>query len=463
MDSLRHEPSARTSDAEAAFRDSWYRGRDQLLDLRGSRFRTAALDYASALDTVCSQRASLIRLDATGVRDAESHLCRRELLASWLGDSVASMRGVRSTYGLVNLTVTEDAPSLLREVLAGPGAPFIEALELEGGRAAIAAWLDELAAVQHGWLGTLRVRQVHISGSHAVMQVSSNTIQLIVKGTPELRLLVVDGTSLLREFDHPTLRYLEVRGHDAVDGMAGEGAPFASVEVMKLVLAGGSAGDNLLPAQRFPALRQLDLSSNEPGPAGRNSHPDVSGLLRRLGVRNELETLILPSIRTREAAERLQLALSEMRNLHTVRIARTYGSRIDIRHETIRITIPNPSPWPAGDQLAEGALLLIAFPAAANDVRVPLGEAVRVMEEVFRDLSAEAQHAWTDLWRCVHELANAGGDSITWSTRDLVYAVGGCTFEWRDPAWRALDATCRRLWPVGRDASVRLNLDSEVG
>ena len=451
------KPSAPTPDAEAAFRDSWYRGRDQLLDLRGSRFRTAALDYASALDTACGQRASLIRLDATGVRDAESHLRRRELLASWLGDSVASMRGVRSTCGLVNLTVTEDDPSLLREVLAGPGAPFIEALELEGERAAIAAWLDELAAVQHGWLGTLTLRQVHSSGSDAVMQVSSNTIQQIVKGTPELRLLVVDGTSLLREFEHPTLPYLEVRGDDAVGGMAGEGAPFASVQVMKLVLTGGIAGDNLLPVQRFPALRQLDLSSNEPGPAGRSSHLDVIGLLRRLGVRNELETLCLPSIRTREAAERLQLALSEMRNLQTVQIARTYGSRIDIRHETIRITIPNPSPWPAGDQLAEGALLMIAFPAAANDIRVPLGEAVRVMEEVFRNLSDEAQRAWTDLWRCVHELAK-GGDSITWSTRDLAYAVGGCTFEWRDPAWRALDATCRRLWPVGRDASVRLNL-----
>ncbi|MBL0217904.1 MAG: hypothetical protein IPQ07_29000, partial [Myxococcales bacterium] len=316
-----------TLDPEEAFRDAWYRGRDQLLDLRGARVRTAALEYASWLDRAGGTRPKLIRLDASGVKSAESRLQRRDLLAGWLGESVASRPGVRSTYGLVNLAVTQDDSSLLREVLASPGGAYIEALELEGERPMLATWLEELATSQHRWLGMLTVRRVGTSGDDTAVRVSPATIDAIINGTPELRLLVVDGTSVLREFEHPTLSYLDVRGPEAAAGLAGPGPAFHCVQILKLILRGSSCVD-LLPTERFPALRELDLSSNEPTRGAPTCGVDVIGMLETVGVRHQLEKLSLPSIRTRAAAEHLELMISGMPTLRSVQIARTYGNRI---------------------------------------------------------------------------------------------------------------------------------------
>ncbi|HEY6033549.1 MAG TPA: hypothetical protein VIV58_04795, partial [Kofleriaceae bacterium] len=255
---------------------------------------------------------------------------------------------------------------------------------------------------------------------------------------------------------HPRVTALVVSGFDALASLSGRGTALP-IDTLDFAFHRTSLLDHLpppadplvralLPAERLPRLRRLDLSRNEPGghpPHHLGGQIDPFGWLRRTKLAL-LTHLRLPSLRSEAQLAELEAALVHMPNLVDVALARAYADSPDPPPPVIA---PPRRPWPPRDQVHGRDALTIQLEGHPYGEDVDLTGAVQLMERVFESLPATARAAWTEFWQFLAELGweDSHGRAIAMHlpTQVLVRALEPLDLE-DEPRWSDLRMVLRQ-------------------
>jgi hypothetical protein len=161
----------------------------------------------------------------------------------------------------------------------------------------------------------------------------------------------------------------------------------------------------------FPKLAILDLTRNEPTPAGANFEVGArhhAGPLQvfELVARwpGGLRRLRLPSLRHERDVARVQAALDRMPGLEAVDVVRSYrSSPCVLEHPTAAITIAPSSPWPPEDEVQNRLELEVELPGR-DPCRLRLQRMIALMEAGYPHLEKAERSAWDRLWPLIDEL-----------------------------------------------------------
>jgi hypothetical protein len=191
-----------------------------------------------------------------------------------------------------------------------------------------------------------------------------------------------------------------------------------ALAALDLVLDGDDADDNetgydprvLATIDELPALRELDLSRNEPGyppRGGEGIYPFVRWLpLQRI------ERLRLPSLRTPQQIALLGETV-ELSPATQFEIVRTYdqhvGALATVGHP--RLTLPVPFVWPPRDTLSSREALTITVPTEEYGDDVSLTQLIELLEPQFATLPPNARQAWLAFWTFLSDLPWEDGDN----------------------------------------------------
>jgi hypothetical protein len=379
-----HATSPRITELELALQATWDRDRLAV--------------YADELQQLGDPRGELIAIDLHRAREPRPDLADRrdELHALVFGSSPH----VTSELGFAAIELHEwSDDDTLAQLLAGAAGPYLGAVDLGGLDARIVRNLKLLAAAPRPWL-----RRIAVTTTDEIDEALDGAgLVAMWPHLAELDLVAATRTRLFRALRHPNIRTLRVTGWQALEGTA-----WPAVERLDLAYGASvvpppalSLGD----AAALPALRELDLSRNEP------STPDVSldrddrfqggelevfplladydaALLARVAL------LRLPSLRTLAHVRAVQDVLDRMPALERVEIARVYPGTppIVLRHPRAELAIPAPCPWPALDTVAENAMLAI------EQVYISIPAALAAMERHYARMPLAAREAWDDFW-----------------------------------------------------------------
>jgi hypothetical protein len=417
--------------------------------------------YGDYLQAQGDPRGELIAIDLAS--DATLADRRRLLEATWLSALPSGLRAAaRSRFGFA-LLVASDAAAVTA-AFAGPVAPFIHTLAIEGTADVIAEAIDAFAGRTLPALATLAV---HHSDDIPRDPIVADAAPLIA-ATPRLVRLEVNGRRVFGHIDHPTVTALKLSGLDAIATLSGKGPALARVTELDFAFhrnalldhlppPGGRVVSSLLPRARWPNVRRLDLSRNEPGsrsPHALGGQVDVFGWLRGLGAR-PLTHLRLPSLRSEQQVTDLAAALAVLPADCEVAIARAYSGS---PQPPPRVTAPPPRPWPPRDQIHGRDALTIRVEGAPYGEDVDLSGIVDVMEANFDALSADARDAWSEFWDFLSDLGweDADGNDITMllSSDVLVRALEPCDFE-DHRRWADLRTLLRQIRPLPATVSVK--------
>lgn len=371
-------------------------------DLEASLQATWSADtlavYADALIARGDPRGELVALDLQLARGATPELeaAKAQRLRDWLG--MTRYAPHRVEFGLLDdLGIQRGAEDVIAQVgayLTGPLAGLARSISIETDIEMVTAVLQRLATGRHPWLRRLRIRA---DGPDA--PVARDVTDAMFEAAPHLDTLVLDGPTVM-DVDHPQLRNLDVRRSDSAAG----DAPTA-IERLALGLDDIDRDRDVFitlddvtsryTRQRFPRLRELDLSRNDHLASPR----DAFHLLAALADL-DLQRVRLPSIRHESQLEIYRRLSARSRPELTV--ARSYrryqrftgiplerclpfappGERYDV-HPTIVFDLP-PS-----------AGLFMAHGKGAGVFRASLTEALEVQ---FDDMTDEARRAWTTFY-----------------------------------------------------------------
>ncbi|MCW5803538.1 MAG: hypothetical protein KIT31_14240 [Deltaproteobacteria bacterium] len=468
---------------------------------RGARMAGEAREmlavYADDLQSEGDPRGELIALDllieAHGTT-TELVARRASLLAAWLGAyrpvDNPHHAWVGDTFRLGFIEDLEldsrDANTIERlpGLLASPAGRYLRGATVRGDGAFVERALLVLAAHHHAWLERLAI--VSPWGSW----MSAETVDAIIVATPRLEHLVVGGMSVLRAFPHPNLRSLEVIGTTALAALAGVDGP--AMEIVELALNfnvpqepyGGEpevddepppedgpdepTADDAAPARRsapsidldaflvparFPELRRLDLSLNEPTAPAQPSHlydgMTVFALLGRLAIRTQLASVKLPSLRAKRDVQDLDKTLAGMPRLEELEIVRAQQFRPpDLHHARARIVVDATKwPWPPAHERRGAQGLRVRIPGTRAPDVVALRHAYTAMEWRWAAFPADARAAWTALWAFLEQLGDGGPRPFAMDT--LIRAVEACGEALDEGGWRELleDMRDRRTGP----------------
>lgn len=423
--------------------------------------------YADHLQGLGDPRGELISLDLELATRTTPELVQRRtsLMTAWLGRLVPSNPhtpwvGDTFKFGFVDdlrLEEHDEAEVRLAQVLASPLAPYLKRVTIVGSAPHVATMLTALAGDhEHPWLTELAVR-VEAAGP-----VAPEAVTRFIAATPSLQRLDVYGVQVFAEFPHPGVQRLRVTGGNAIAGLFNDGDPMLGVRELDLAFdlpdAGYGAASGPIGALELPALRVLDLSRNEPearrmpytdedydGYEDEDPPPDAqvpSALeaLARQPIRKQLTHLKLPSIRSRQELERLELVASQMPALEEIEIVRAHYFKLPAKLATTTARFVRPAgwPWPAVAEIPEGDMLCVKVPGSFGDETIRVADAAAVMERRFEDLDADARYAWTRFWAFVDELGK-----LTWKSNPKVDSTKTWTDERTFPAAlmvQALDA-----------------------
>ncbi|MCX5747622.1 MAG: hypothetical protein NT062_34585 [Proteobacteria bacterium] len=292
--------------------------RDELeAALRARWDRETLAVYADHLESIGEPRGELIsidlRIDETGATPALiAH--RRALIDQWFGFQPAGVR-----HGFVDLDASSADPVIQLELLDGPAAPFVRSTIIVGAPATIVAALAKLSETERPWLTRLVIRQWSEGEAPTMPDV---LVARLVRATPHLAHLEIDGRRVIGAFAHPAVRHARLSGCDAVTALPpgltsldfAFHAHLASKHEKKIV---ARVRDRLLTGP-LPHLTSLDLSRNEPGyldPDSLGGEEDVYGILASLALRAQLEVLRLPRLFAPRQEGLLRAALPGMPNL----------------------------------------------------------------------------------------------------------------------------------------------------
>ncbi len=372
------------------------------------------------------------RGEAIGLRHVQAR-------PAWLGE-LAGHPQIEADDGFVRVRVDGSNPALLRDVLDGPGAPYLEHVWITDGPAGVRAQLELLASREHPWLGSLSITIVERDRSGP--RFPSGLVERVVRATPNLEYLGMFGASYVAPFHHRALVKLAINGSANAEALTRE-APLPNVVGVDLQiyphdsLAWTSLAP-LLPAANLPKLAILDLSRN---------HATVPAFrfLAHSATQHGLELVNLPTLRSRTDGDDLSCALTRMPGLAYLQVAGNHGDPRAFTHPTGELAIGPYRPWVPRRELQRTKLAL-AVGDATHELRAD--EAVIALERVFVDLPANVRAIWTELWT---QLRATGRASLP--TAALYLALAGCGDFLLDDRWRAVR---RDLATVSHgDASLR--------
>jgi len=376
---------------------------------RGIDRALGGLDPATAEQVLGDHSAATFTIDQ-----------RREHLAAWLGEPLASELPAHGSarFGFIDDLRVHDLESerFFRALLASPARAYLRRLRVLG-HDDLRLVLADLAAASNPWLQELVIIQFRDRWHRP--EVSTALGARLIAATPRLHSLHVCARNLIEELPHPGLRSLSIQGLDALGSLVGDGPALPALRRLDFAFfddAGVTHQERisaarlaaLLPAARLPALRELDLSRNEP------SAPEVSPLgaftyggtvdpfrfALELPLAGQLTRLAMPAVRTHEQARRLSAAIARMPALERLEIPHGYrglAAPSELDHPTAQLSIARPWPWRPLDQLLGHDQIRLgdAAPSWGHPSLVAL--AVR-LEAVWERLSEQARRRWEVLW-----------------------------------------------------------------
>ncbi|MEO8704805.1 MAG: hypothetical protein ABI867_32435 [Kofleriaceae bacterium] len=301
--------------------------------LRADLDRATVEVYGDQLQADGDIRGELIAIDLR-IADAGATpplLARRdELVREWLGSTLPHGR-VR--FGFVDLDATgADLAAQLRVAFEGSAAAYVRTVAIVGPPKQITGAIAMIAAQPRPRLVNLVVRQWAELETPAIQGREAGAL---VRATPHLRTLVLDGRNLFAELPHPGVRELRVSGYDAIASAITDGLTLAGLVELDFAFHCHLAArkpsppeqlGHLLRPELVPALVHLDLSRNEPGyldPDTLGGTVNIPAFLRDLAIRPQLESLYLPSISTDADVKKINAALVDMPKLRELTVTRS--------------------------------------------------------------------------------------------------------------------------------------------
>jgi hypothetical protein len=389
---------------------------------------------------------------------------RREHLVAWLGRPLASQLPEHGStrYGFIDVTVDDDASLyFFRDLLASPARTYLRRLRVLGNERLLPA-IKHLATAPNPWLQDLVILRLPRYEGPPVA-ISNHLAGGFIAATPRLHSMYLSHRRLFDELPHPHLRTLSIQGYDALGSLIGEGPPLPALE--RLSFAFSTTMDTpvplsdrllgtLLPAARLPALRELDLSKNEPT----TGQPFEPGALHHGGVvdpfrfllalapalADRLVRLAVPAVRTQQQEQALSTALARMPALEHLDIPHTYrcfAQPSGLHHPTAAIRIARPWPWPPLDRLVhyDRVHLVELLPIGSQLSLVRLASH---LEAVWDRLPPEAYPRWTAFWDVFEPLL--GGAQVTTVHSLRIVDAFATLLQWRDvPEWSIVFSTLR--------------------
>jgi hypothetical protein len=356
--------------------------------------------YADDLQELGDARGELISLDLKLI--AQRIRGDLEFRRDTLHDEIfGGDYNVKSQYGLAHIEISTWSDDPFPRLFVGDVARYLRELQITGPSANVASDFELVLAEQRPWLRRLALSM------HGRREPSFDVaaIASLLPNLEELDLEIDDEAFVLVGFVHPRVRRLRA---SQLAAFARLGAPWPQLAELELVFhdAGDDAYADTVTAERFPALRRLDLGSNEPYADTIEEdrfacRVDLFTALHDFdpAMLAELRWLRLPSPRTREDVDTIQFVIDHAPVLETLEIVRRYpgGPEVELTHPTAKLVVPPPSSWRPADQIAYRASLVIEGALFGMSL-ASLG-----MERHYRSLPLVAQASWNALWQQIGE------------------------------------------------------------
>jgi hypothetical protein len=361
--------------------------------------------YGDCLQQDGDPRGELIALDLRGSEDDER---RGELARRWLGDELAEsvLASGAINCGFLELRLAgEPGYELLNSLYAHRAGAYLRSVTIDGDILAVRTLLAHLAYRTQRWLDDVAIR---CTGTRQNV-VDDDLAERFVQACPLLRSLEVEGQYVFGSLRHRDLRSLRVTGHTAVGSLRGDGAvDLPALGLVDLAFA-TPLDDDFLPLSpgpmllrdRFPMLRRLDLSRNEPGlqePHYLGGRVDAFDFLAGLPVRDQLTHVRMPALRSSRQLAVFERAFVDLHALRDLTIVRTYRDAPWVPPRP-RLTVREPYPWPPNDRARVIYFDIIA--RGRETVVTPFLEPlIEWLEQQWEHdlLSPEARRAWTELF-----------------------------------------------------------------
>lgn len=318
--------------------------RDELEAVLRARWdRDTLAVYADLLESQGELRGELITIDLRIEEDGPLPALvdrRRELLAAWL----RSLPPGKVQHGFLDIDATgADPVGQVQAAFATGGAPYIRTIAVVGAPKTLREAVAIIASEERPSLVRLVLRQ-WAEGQGWTLRTAE--LAQLVKATPTLHTLELDGYRIFEAGIHPALRRLRISGWSAIESLWGDGPAWPSLDELDFAFA-CHLGDRYLPPPpnrkllseaRCARVRSLDLSRNEPGevdPVNLGGSTNVFAFLRRVEIRELLHELRMPTVLTDVHLQDLRVALHELPNLTRLTIR---GAKQPIEHPSARIT-----------------------------------------------------------------------------------------------------------------------------
>jgi hypothetical protein len=298
--------------------------------------------YADHLQSIGELRGELIVIDLRIEEDGplpDLVERRKELLAAWL----RSLPPGKVQHGFLDIDATGGDPiEQVRAALESGGAPYIRTIAIVGPTRVLREAVEIVASEERPSLARVVLRQWN-EGQAWTM--NATAFERFIAATPGLHTLEVDGYRVFEAATHPALRRLRISGWSAIESLWGDGAAWPALDELDFAFA-CHLGDRYLPPPpnrdllsraRFPAVRVLDLSRNEPGeldPVNLGGSTNPFGFLRQRELCTQLVELRLPSINTDAHLADVRGVLERLPNLARLAIR---GRQQPIQHPTALI------------------------------------------------------------------------------------------------------------------------------
>lgn len=287
--------------------------------------RDIVVVYGDQLQELGDPRGELITIDLeieqSGTTPALSRR-RAELIESWLGTQRPN-GAIR--YGFLELDATSADPvEQVRLAFNSKAARFTRSITAVGPPKLLRETIGAIAEAPRPFLARVTLRMWSEKDTPAMPATTSFTL-----ATPHLKSLEIDARKLFGRFGHPSIQRLRLSGFDAIS------MPLELPALVELDLAlhchlattRTAPLDDVLDriGAGMPNLRSLDLSRNEPGyldPHTLGGDTPLFQLLHRLGCRDQLEKLTLPTPRDPAAIASVRGAVRAMPQLRELTFAR---------------------------------------------------------------------------------------------------------------------------------------------
>lgn len=302
-------------DLEAQLREGLDRGVD----------RDIVVVYGDQLQELGDPRGELITIDLEIEQSGGTPLLSRrraELIESWLG---AQRPNGAIRYGFLELDATSADPvEQVRLAFGSKAARFTRSITAVGPPKLLRETIHAIAEAPRPFLSRVTLRMWSEKDTPAMPEAAS-----LARATPHLRCLEIDARKLFGRFEHPSIQRLRLSGFDAIQAEL----ELPALVELDLALHCHLASSRSAPPDHLfrglgngmPKLTALDLSRNEPGyldPHTLGGDTPIFELLIRLGCRDRLETLTLPTPRDPAHLASARAAVRSMPALRELTFAR---------------------------------------------------------------------------------------------------------------------------------------------